>query len=101
MKKLTKSVLAVVLSASFSVSYAQKAKVDTAGTKDIEGVVVTALGIKREKKSLGYATQEIKGDAIKDGVNTGNVANQLVGKAAGLQITTTTNFGGSANIVIR
>jgi TonB-dependent SusC/RagA subfamily outer membrane receptor len=62
---------------------------------------VTALGIKREKKSLGYATQEIKGDAIKDGVNTGNVANQLVGKAAGLQITTTTNFGGSANIVIR
>lgn len=51
MKKLTKSVLAVVLSASFSVTYAQKAKVDTAGTKDIEGVVVTALGIKREKIS--------------------------------------------------
>ena len=39
----------------------KKAKVDTAGTKDIEGVVVTALGIKREKKSLGYATQEVKG----------------------------------------
>ena len=52
MKKLTKSVLAVVLSASFSVTYAQKAKVDTAGTKDIEGVVVTALGIKREKRAL-------------------------------------------------
>ena len=101
MKKLTKSVLAVVLSATFTVSYAQKSKVDSTKTKDIEGVVVTALGIKREKKSLGYATQEIKGDAIKDGVNTGNVANQLVGKAAGLQITTTTNFGGSANIVIR
>ncbi len=49
MKKLTKSVLAVVLTASFTVSYAQKTKVDTAGTKDIEGVVVTALGIKREK----------------------------------------------------
>ena len=50
MKKLTKSVLAVVLSASFSVTYAQKAKTDTVKTKDIEGVVVTALGIKREKK---------------------------------------------------
>jgi hypothetical protein len=59
MKKLTKSVLAVVLTASFTVSYAQKSKVDTTKTKDIEGVdttktkdiegVVTALGIKREK----------------------------------------------------
>ena len=49
MKKLTKSVLAVVLTASFTVSYAQKSKVDSTKTKDIEGVVVTALGIKREK----------------------------------------------------
>ena len=51
MKKLTKSVLAVVLTASFTVSYAQKSKVDSTKTKDIEGVVVTALGIKREKKA--------------------------------------------------
>ena len=33
-------------------------------TKVIEEVVVTALGIKREKKALGYATQELKGDAL-------------------------------------
>jgi len=49
MKKLTTSVLAVVLSSSFAVVSAQKVK-DTANTQDIEGVVVTALGIKREKK---------------------------------------------------
>jgi len=102
MKKLTKSVLAVVLSASFSVTYAQKAKVDTAGTKDIEGVVVTALGIKREKKSLGYASQELKAEALTDGTTkTGNVAQLLSGKAAGVQVNTNNNFGGSTNIVIR
>jgi hypothetical protein len=102
MKKLTKSVLAVVLSASFSVTYAQKAKVDTAGTKDIEGVVVTALGVKREKKSLGYASQEVKGAALTEGTTkTGNVTSLLSGKVAGLQVNSNTNFGGTSNIVIR
>ena len=102
MKKLTKSVLAVVLSASFSVTYAQKAKVDTAGTKDIEGVVVTALGVKREKKSLGYASQEVKGAALSEGTTkTGNVTSLLSGKVAGLQVNSNTNFGGTSNIVIR
>ena len=65
MKKLTTSVLAVVLSSSFAVVSAQKVQ-DTAKTQDIEGVVVTALGIKREKKALGYATQQISGDNISD-----------------------------------
>ena len=55
----------------------------------------------KEKKSLGYATQEIKGDVLKEGANSGNISSQLVGKAAGLQITTNTNFGGSTNVVIR
>jgi hypothetical protein len=35
------------------------------GTAELEGVVVTALGIKREKKSLGYATQELKSEELK------------------------------------
>ncbi|WP_313100744.1 SusC/RagA family TonB-linked outer membrane protein [Epilithonimonas sp.] len=101
MKKLTTSVLAVVLSSSFAVVSAQKVQ-DTAKTQDIEGVVVTALGIKREKKSLGYASQEIKASALSDGTtNTGNIASQLSGKIAGLNVTSTTNFGGSANLVIR
>ena len=102
MKKLTKSVLAVVLSATFTVSYAQKSKVDSTKTKDIEGVVVTALGIKREKKSLGYASQEVKADALSDGTTkTGNVASLLSGKVAGLNVNTNSNFGGSVNLVIR
>ena len=99
MKKLTTSVLAVVLTSSFALVNAQ---VDTARTQDIEGVVVTALGIKREKKSLTYSSQEVKADQITKGTtNTGNVASQLSGKVAGLQVNTNNNFGGSSNLVIR
>ncbi|QQM28248.1 SusC/RagA family TonB-linked outer membrane protein [Elizabethkingia sp. M8] len=101
MKKLTNSVLVVVLSSSFVFVNAQK-KQDTTKTKDIEGVVVTALGIKREKKSLGYSSQEVKAGVLSDGTtNTGNIASQLSGKVAGLQVNTTSNFGGSTNLVIR
>ncbi|WP_407511434.1 hypothetical protein [Elizabethkingia miricola] len=100
MKKLTNSVLVVVLSSSFVFVNAQK-KQDTTKTKDIEGVVVTALGIKREKKSLGYSSQEVKAGVLSDGTtNTGNIASQLSGKVAGLQVNTTSNFGGSTNLVI-
>ena len=63
-------------------------------------VVVTALGVKREKKSLGYATQEIKGNLVREGGNTGSVLSALSGKAAGLQIVNSGNFGGSSSVVI-
>jgi TonB-linked SusC/RagA family outer membrane protein len=66
----------------------------------LEGVVVTALGIKREKKSLGYATQQVKGEDLTK-VNTGNVANSLSGKVAGVEIRRNGNLGGSTNVVIR
>ncbi len=62
--------------------------------------VVTALGISREKKSLGYATQEISGDQV-TAVKSGNFLNQLSGKLAGVQIKNNGNLGGSTNIVIR
>ena len=102
MKKLTASVLALVLSSSVAMVSAQEKKGDTLKQTDIEGVVVTALGIKREKKSLGYASQEVKAEALTDGTTkTGNVASLLSGKAAGVQINTNNNFGGSTNIVIR
>ncbi|ASE62735.1 SusC/RagA family TonB-linked outer membrane protein [Chryseobacterium indologenes] len=101
MKKLTTGLLVLVLSSSIAVAHAQEKK-DTIKTKEIEGVVVTALGIKREKKSLGYASQEIKAGALSDGTtNTGNIAAQLSGKVAGLNVTTNNNFGGSSNLVIR
>ncbi|HNW97643.1 MAG TPA: SusC/RagA family TonB-linked outer membrane protein [Bacteroidales bacterium] len=67
---------------------------------NLEGVVVTALGITREKKSLGYATQELKGDLVNT-VKTDNFVNSLSGKISGVQVKKTTNIGGSTNIQIR
>lgn len=66
----------------------------------LEEVVVTALGISREKKSLGYATQEVSGDDVNK-VATDNVVNALSGKVAGVQVKSSSNMGGSSNVVIR
>jgi len=63
-------------------------------------VVVTALGITREKKSLGYAVQQVKGNAV-DQVKSGNVINALSGRVSGVQVKTSGNLGGSTNIIIR
>ncbi|MDQ1805631.1 SusC/RagA family TonB-linked outer membrane protein [Chryseobacterium sp. PTM-20240506] len=100
MKKTTAGVLLLILSSSLAVSYAQKGKSDTVRTQNIEGVVVTALGIKREKKSLGYSTQEVKGDQI-SAVPVANVSDALAGQVAGLNITQSGTMGGSTNMVIR
>lgn len=67
---------------------------------NLEGVVVTALGITREKKSLGYASQEVKGDNI-TAVRSSNFMNSLSGKVSGVQIKKNTNMGGSTNVVMR
>ncbi|MGV8815558.1 MAG: SusC/RagA family TonB-linked outer membrane protein [Gelidibacter sp.] len=66
----------------------------------LDEVVVTALGISREKKSLGYATQEVSGDDV-NRVPTDNVVNALSGKVSGVQIKNNTNLGGSSNVIIR
>jgi TonB-linked SusC/RagA family outer membrane protein len=63
-------------------------------------VVVTALGITREKKSLGYATQNIKGESI-NGNTTTNIVNALAGKAAGVRVTNAQGDIGASRIVIR
>ncbi len=66
----------------------------------LEEIVVTALGISRDKKSLGYATQEVDGDELST-VRSGNFVNALSGKASGIQIRKNNNLGGSTNVVIR
>ena len=66
----------------------------------LDEVVVTALGIKREKKSLGYATQEVSGDAVSN-VKSNNFVNSLSGRVAGLDIKNSGTLGGSTNVVIR
>ena len=66
----------------------------------LDEVVVTALGISRDKKSLGYAVQELSGDDV-NSVKNDNVVNSLSGKVAGVQVRNNTNMGGSSNIIIR
>ncbi len=69
--------------------------------KMLDDVVVTALGIKRQKRELGYATEEIDGSLIaKSG--SGSVISALSGRSAGVQIINPTGVdGGSSRITIR
>ena len=67
---------------------------------ELESVVVTAMGITREKKSLGYATQKVDGGEVNNVPST-NFVNNMAGKVAGLQVKTSGNIGGSTNVVIR
>ncbi|MDP4238015.1 MAG: SusC/RagA family TonB-linked outer membrane protein [Bacteroidota bacterium] len=74
-----------------------KLKTDDSQLKE---VVVTAMGISRDKKSLGYAVQEVSGDAVNQ-VKSDNFVTSLSGKVSGIQVKNNTNFGGSTNVIIR
>lgn len=63
-------------------------------------VVVTALGITKEKKSLGYTTQALKGKELSETKET-NFLNSLSGKLAGVRITNSQGDMGSSRIIIR
>ncbi|NNE76557.1 MAG: SusC/RagA family TonB-linked outer membrane protein, partial [Pricia sp.] len=69
-------------------------------SEELDEVVVTALGISREKKSLGYAVSEVDGDAI-DNVPQENALNALSGKISGVAINSTGAPGSSVSMVIR
>jgi len=88
--------------ASQSVTVGNSATVDVQLQADnaLSEVVVTALGITREKKSLGYAVQTIGGDDIAN-VKSFNPIESLSGEVAGLDIQSYNTMGGSANVVIR
>ncbi|NJY63125.1 SusC/RagA family TonB-linked outer membrane protein [Salinimicrobium sp. CDJ15-81-2] len=66
----------------------------------LEEVVVTALGISREKRSLGYATEEVSGAEVNT-AKEGNFMNSLSGKVSGLDVKKSSTLGGSSNIIIR
>jgi len=67
----------------------------------LDEIVVTALGISREKKSLGYATQKVGGDDIAQSRQS-NALSALSGRVAGAQITAPSgNLGGSTRILLR
>ena len=75
--------------------------IDGTMVSDITGlneVVVTALGISREKKSLGYAVQDVKGDKINN-AETGNVLSALTSKVAGVNITSSAGTAGASSFI--
>ena len=69
--------------------------------QNLEEVVVTALGIKREKQALGYAVAEVGSEELEDRAE-GDIGRVLTGKASGVNITQQSGLSGSGtNIIIR
>ncbi len=70
-------------------------------TKALDEVVVTALNVTRERKTLGYSVTEIQGNTLTQARDP-NLANTLVGKVAGLNVNSTAGGpGSSSNVIIR
>ncbi len=69
-------------------------------SEELGEVVVTALGIKREQKALGYATQSIKGDDLTrvKGVDVGTT---LTGRISGVRVLNSTEFNSTPQIQVR
>jgi TonB-linked SusC/RagA family outer membrane protein len=68
---------------------------------ELEGVVVTALGIKKSEKAIGYAAQSVKGSSLTE-ARESNLVNALSGKIAGVQVTNSSGaVGASSRIVLR
>lgn len=78
--------------------------IDVSLTSDVQQlgeVVVTALGIQREKKALQYSVTEIKGEAFTE-ARENNIADQLAGRVAGVNVTNVASgVGGSSRVIIR
>ncbi len=68
-------------------------------TKLLSEVVVTALGIKKERRALGYSVSQIQGETLTQAREV-NVANSLIGKVAGLDISSTSGGPGAATSVV-
>lgn len=66
----------------------------------VEGVVVTALGISRDERALGYSVQGVQGEELNE-AREPNILNSLSGRLAGVQVKNTGPLGGSSNIVLR
>ena len=72
-----------------------------ADTQNLDEVVVTAMGISKEKKALGYAVQDVKSDELTQGANT-SLSGALQGKVSGIDIASSSGMpGASSKIMIR
>ncbi|MEO7822739.1 MAG: SusC/RagA family TonB-linked outer membrane protein [Gemmatimonadaceae bacterium] len=72
----------------------------SASATQLQGVVVTALGMTREKSTLGTAQQQLSSTELNT-TRAQNVVQQIQGKVSGVQITAPGTQGGSTNIIIR
>lgn len=73
----------------------------TEASNELTGVVVTALGIKKQARTLSYNVQEISGDEV-NRVKDANFMNALAGKVAGATINSSSSgVGGSARVILR
>ena len=71
------------------------------GGEVLDEIVITAFGIKKSEKALGYSVQSIKGDAMTE-ARESNLTNAISGKIAGVQVTGTSgSVGASSRIVLR
>lgn len=68
---------------------------------ELEGLVVTALGISRDERALGYAVQDIQGDDIAEAGSSTNLVTALSGKVSGVLIKNQGVMGGRSDITIR
>lgn len=88
----------------YEVTYTGQTTLDilmTTTVNQLNAVVVTAMGIERQSKTLSYAAETVGGDDVAD-IKSVNMINALQGKAAGLQITpNSTGAGGSSKILFR
>ena len=86
-----------------NVSVAGKTQIDVTlqeDSKTLGEVVVTAIGIKQQKKKLGYATQEVKTDVLSES-KTMNIGNALTGQVAGLTVNNPTGMFQSPSFSLR
>lgn len=73
----------------------------TSSTKRLNEVVVTALGIQRNRNTLPYAAQQISGDDVNKPAVSLNPVSNLSGKIAGLRISQENTMGGATNVILR
>ena len=70
------------------------------GTQNLEEVVVTAIGMKKQEKALGYAASTVKSEDL-NAAKSGSVMSGLTGKVAGLNITSGGATGSSQKVIVR
>jgi len=103
MRKITKTIGVLAMFCFFmdvGAQDPQQEALDSLLTREMNEVVVTALGVKREKKALGYSTQEVKTSELTTAPAM-NFTQGLSGKVSGLQVKGVGNFAGSVDVVLR